>query len=91
MEQEEIAFQQQRKRLFNEVAEEKERINLQASRWRVVKNLHQKSNLHYTRFISPKRVTSGGAHLRGLAPVRYNTAPKKRRSGGEPLATLCPV
>ena len=27
-----------------------------------------KSNLHYTRGITPKRVTSGGAHLRGLAP-----------------------
>ena len=28
----------------------------------------KKSNLHYTRGITPKRVTSGGAHLRGLAP-----------------------
>ena len=28
----------------------------------------KKSNLHYTHGISPKRVTSGGAHLRGLAP-----------------------
>ena len=27
-----------------------------------------KSNLYYTRRITPKRVTSGGAHLRGLAP-----------------------
>ena len=27
-----------------------------------------KSNLHYTRRIAPKRVTSCGAHLRGLAP-----------------------
>ena len=26
-----------------------------------------KSNLHYTRGITPKRVTSGGAHLHGLA------------------------
>ena len=25
-----------------------------------------KSNLHYTRGITPKRVTSGRAHLRGL-------------------------
>ena len=37
-----------------------------------------------------KRVASGGAHLRSLAPgLRTYTAPKKRRSGGEPLATLC--
>ena len=49
--------------------------------------IKSKSNLHYTRGITPKRVTSGGAHLRGLAPGL--TAPKKRRSGGEPLATLC--
>ena len=27
-----------------------------------------KSNLHYTRGITPKRVTSGGAHFRCLAP-----------------------
>ena len=40
-----------------------------------------------TRVITPKRVTvtNGGAHLRGLGIV----APKKRRSGGEPLATIC--
>ena len=48
-----------------------------------------KSNLHYARGITPKRVTSGGAHLRGLAPG--NTSPKKCRSGAEPLATLCPI
>ena len=29
--------------------------------------IKSKSNLYYTRGISPKRVTSGGAHLRGLA------------------------
>ena len=27
--------------------------------------LHKKSDLDYTRHITPKRVTSGGAHLRG--------------------------
>ena len=32
MEQEEVALQQQRKRLFNEVAEEKERMNQKATR-----------------------------------------------------------
>ena len=36
---------------------------------------NQKLNLHYTGGITPKRVTSGGARLRGLAPG--NTAPKK--------------
>ena len=30
------------------------------------KILQVKPNLHYTRAITPKRVTSGGAHLRGL-------------------------
>ena len=30
--------------------------------------IFQNQNLHYTRAITPKRVTSGGAHLRGLAP-----------------------
>ena len=29
--------------------------------------LYKKSNLHYTRCNTPKRVTSGGAHLRGSA------------------------
>ena len=32
-----------------------------------------KSNLHYTRGITPKRVTSGGAHLRCLAPAQHNS------------------
>ena len=30
--------------------------------------IESKSNLHYTRRIAPKRVASGVAHLRGLAP-----------------------
>ena len=46
-----------------------------------------KSHLHYTRGSTPKRVTSGGAHLRGLAPGLH--APKESRSGVEPFATLC--
>ena len=29
---------------------------------------NQKSNLHYTRGITPIRVTSCGVHLRGVAP-----------------------
>ena len=36
--------------------------------------------------ITPKRVTSGGVRLQGLA--LGSTVPKKRRSGGEPLTTL---
>ena len=44
-------------------------------------NFKSKSNLHYTRGITPKTVTSGGPHLRSLAPG--NTAPKKRRSSGD--------
>ena len=32
-----------------------------------------KSNLHYTRDITPKRVTSGGAHFRGLAPGLHSS------------------
>ena len=30
-----------------------------------------KSNFHYTRVMMPKRVTSGGAHLRSLAPGQH--------------------
>ena len=37
----------------------------------------------------PKRAMSVMAHLRGLASG--NTALKKRRSGCELLATLCPI
>ena len=33
---------------------------------------NQKSNLHYT-CITPKRVTSCGAHLRGLAPGQHSS------------------
>ena len=47
------------------------------------------SNLRYTCCITPKRVTSGWAHLRGLR--LGNPAPKKDRSAGETLATLCSI
>ena len=48
---------------------------------------NQKSNLHYSGRIrpTPKRVTNSFALIRG------NAAPKKRRSGGEHLATLNPI
>ena len=37
------------------------------------------SNLHYTRRITPKRVTSGGAHLRGLAPRLHSSEETSQR------------
>ena len=45
-----------------------------------------RTNLHHTRGITPKCETSGAAYLRGLTPG--NTAPKKHRNSGEPLADL---
>ena len=38
-----------------------------------------KSNLHYTRGITPKRVTSGGAHLRSLAPGQHSSEETSQR------------
>ena len=32
----------------------------------------QKSKLRYTRVITPKRITSGEAHLRGFAPRQHS-------------------
>ena len=46
-----------------------------------------KSNFCYTRGVTPKHVTSGGAYLRSLALGLDSS--KKRHSGGELLATLC--
>ena len=37
------------------------------------------SNLHYTRVITPKRVTSGGANLRGLAPRQRSSEETSQR------------
>ena len=34
---------------------------------------HQKSNLHYTCGITPNHLTTGGAHLRGLAPGQHSS------------------
>ena len=39
----------------------------------------QKSNLHYTRGITPKRVTSGRAHLRGVAPEQHSSEETSQR------------
>ena len=38
-----------------------------------------KSNLHYTRRITPKRVTSCGSHLRGLAPGQHSSEETSQR------------
>ena len=49
-----------------------------------------KSNLHSTRGITPKRVTSGGAHLRGLAPGQQSCDEKLQpwRAVGETMFGL---
>ena len=41
--------------------------------------LFKKSNLHYTRRITPKRVTSCGAHFRGLAPGQHSSEETSQR------------
>ena len=46
----------------------------------------KQSNLHYTRGTTAKRVTIGGAHLRGSARDQNNS--KKHSSGCTLLATL---
>ena len=38
-----------------------------------------KSNVHYTRRIAPKRVTSGGTHLRGLASGQHSAEKTSQR------------
>ena len=38
-----------------------------------------KTNLHYSRGIAPKRVTSGGAHLRGLASGQHSSEETSQR------------
>ena len=46
-----------------------------------------KSNLHYTRRITPKRVTSCGAHFRGLAPGQHSSEEMLQR--WRVVLTLC--
>ena len=41
--------------------------------------LHFKSNLHYAPGITSKRVTSGGVHLRGLAPEQHSSEETSQR------------
>ena len=45
-----------------------------------------KSNLHHARSVTPQLVLRGGLDFQGLAPG--TTTAKKRRSGGEQLATV---
>ena len=46
--------------------------------------LQKRSNLYSTRGITPKHVTSGGAHLCALATQFRIPKKKQRRNGGEP-------
>ena len=41
--------------------------------------IFKKSNLHYTRRITPKRVTSCGAHLRGLVRGQHSSEESSQR------------
>ena len=59
--------------------------------WSRAITLYNNQIFHYTRWITPKRVTS----WRGPSPRHWSQATqllsKKCRNGGEPLATLCPI
>ena len=46
-------------------------IFLQLEQKKLIQTLARKSNLHYTRGITLKRATSGGAHFRSLAPGQH--------------------
>ena len=54
-------------------------VHIRASSDSIVVSLNQKSNLHYTRGITPKRVTSGGAHVPGLAPGQHSSEETSQR------------
>ena len=43
------------------------------------KSSGQNSNLHYTRKITPNQETTGGAHLRGLAPGQRSSEETSQR------------
>ena len=47
-----------------------------------------KLNLHYTRCITPKRVTSGGIHLRGLAPGQHSSEETSQLQRNEEMSQL---
>ena len=52
--------------------------------------IKNQANFHYTRSITPKRVTSGGAHLHDLAPVydRSTETSQQRQPVGETMSNL---
>ena len=50
--------------------------------------LNQKNQKKICSVITPKRVSSGGARLRGVVGCLGNTVTKKRCSGGEPLVSV---
>ena len=69
-------------------------INCVGNATRVCISLLNKSNLHYAcSRITPKRVTNGGAHLRGLAPGQHSseeTSQRWRAVGGTLSALTSP-
>ena len=72
-------FRQLQKNRVNSVLHNKYKIyrNTLNRTLRMAKRI--KSNLHYTRRITPKRVTSCGAHLRGLAPGLHSSEETSQR------------
>ena len=56
-----------------------ESIYAEASNSHTTNVKKSKSNLHYTRRTKPKRVTSGGAHLRGSAPELHSSEKTSQR------------
>ena len=48
-------------------------------RYNAIPAYHRKSKRHFTRGITPKRVTSGGTHLRGLAPRQRSSEKTSQR------------
>ena len=55
--------------IFNLVS----RVELSVRVLRIDHEVLKKNNLYCIRGITPKRVTSGGAHLRGLAPGQHSS------------------
>ena len=53
--------------------------SLFVEKYEPVLNVDFKSNLQYTCGITPKRVTSGGAHLRSLAPGLHSSEETSQR------------
>ena len=56
----------------------------------IQKKAKKGSNLHYTRVITPRRVTRGGAHLGGLTPRQHSSEEilHRRRAVGNTVSNL---